>query len=212
MSLRDKWVDLWKRAGGRESGWLRPYERLVERYSEPHRHYHTLAHIQHCLEEFEAMRGVPPRGDAVEMAIWFHDAVYDPKADDNEARSGALAKIVLDVGCFADEFISRVRYLVMETAHADEHIDMDSKVMVDVDLAILGQREQAFDEYERQIRREYAWVPDEKFRAGRAEFLKGFLARPRIYSTLAMFATYEKPARANLARSLDRLRRGEIIA
>lgn len=213
MSLRDKWFDLWKRAGGRDNGWLRPYERLVERYAEPHRHYHTLAHIQHCLAELEAARPAFHRRDAVEMALWFHDAVYDPRAQDNEAKSGELAERVLDVGGFPDEFIGKVRYLVWETGMLfDEHIDVDSKIVVDIDLAILGQPTGTFDEYERQVRREYAWVPDEQFRAGRARILKGLLARPAIYSMPFMQAKYDDAARANLARSLDRLRRGEIIS
>jgi predicted metal-dependent HD superfamily phosphohydrolase len=209
--LRDHWLSLWTRLGGNPAQATRPYDRLVERYSEPHRHYHTLAHIQHCLEEFEAARPVCIDANAVEMAIWFHDAVYVPKAKDNEAQSAELARTVLNVGGFADGVIDEVARLVLVTAHVEEVMESDdASTLVDVDLSILGQSAQTFDEYERQIRREYAWVPDDAYRTGRAAVLERFIARPLIYVT-SEYRNYENAARANIARSLERLRRGIIL-
>jgi predicted metal-dependent HD superfamily phosphohydrolase len=210
--LQDKWVALWQRAGGGDIGWLRPYERLLLRYAEPRRHYHTIGHVQHCLREFDAIRDLADHADSVEMAVWFHDAIYDPKAKDNEVRSAALARYVLDVGGFREEFGERVAELVMATAHVTAPLYNDAALLVDADLAILGQHEPTFDEYERRIRREYAWVGDAAFAAARAAVLETFLDRPAIFRVHSMRQAYEDAARANLRRSLDRLRRGEILS
>ncbi|HSD12658.1 MAG TPA: N-methyl-D-aspartate receptor NMDAR2C subunit [Patescibacteria group bacterium] len=210
--LQDKWSSLWLRAGGRENCWLRPYERLLLRYAEPHRRYHTLAHVQHCLREFDAIRDLADHADSVEMAVWFHDAIYDTRAKDSEARSAELARNVLDVGGFREEFGDRVAELVMATSHASPPTFNDAALLVEADLAILGQPEAVFDEYERGIRREYAWVDDASFAAARAAALESFLRRPVIFAVHSLHDAYEAAARANLARSIDRLRRGEIIS
>ncbi|HTM67890.1 MAG TPA: hypothetical protein VL426_01185 [Candidatus Binatia bacterium] len=210
--LKDKWCSLWQRAGGRDSGWLRPYERLVARYAEPHRHYHTLAHVQHCLREFDAIRDLADHADSVEMAVWFHDAIYDTRAKDSEARSAALARNVLDVGGFREEFGERVAELVMATCHAAPPSCNDAALLVEADLAILGQPEATFDAYERQVRREYDWVDDAAFAAGRATVIESFLRRPVIFRVHSLHRAYEDAARANLRRSLDRLRAGIVPA
>lgn len=209
--LFDQWAALWERAGSARNRARYPYDRLLVRYAEQHRHYHTLAHIQHCLQELASVREHAVAPDAVEMAVWFHDAVYDPQAKDNEEQSAKLATVVLDVGGFPDEFIACVSSLVLTTKHAGASDDPDAALLADVDLAILGQPETAFEEYERQIRREYAWVPRDTFAARRAAILAAFLARPRLYATAPMRDAYEAVARINLGRSLDRLRAGIVL-
>lgn len=209
--LKDKWFSLWQRAGGRDSGRLRPFERLVERYAEPHRHYHTLAHVQHCLLEFDAIRDLADHADSVEMAVWFHDAIYDPKAKDNEARSADLARVVLDVGGIREEFGERVAELIMATSHSASPSFNDAALLVEADLAILGRSEAEFDEYERCIRREYDWVDDASFAAGRAAIIESFLLRPILFRVHSLHRAYEDAARANLRRSLARLRAGTVI-
>ncbi len=210
--LKDSWQALWLRAGGRDAGWLRPYERLVERYAEPHRHYHTLAHVRHCLREFDAIRDLADHADSVEMAVWFHDAVYNTLSKDSEERSADLARNVLDVGGFGEAFCDRVAELVLATKHAAAPTFNDAALLVEADLAILGQPEATFDEYERGVRREYAWVDDASFAAGRTAVLGSFLARPCIFRVHSLHRAYEDAARANLTRSIARLARGEIPA
>ena len=211
--LRDQWLSLWTRLGGNPAAGQRPYDRLTARYAEPHRHYHTLEHIACCLRELGIDFGheEPRDKNAVEMAIWFHDAIYDPKAKDNEARSAELASTVLNVGGFGDAFIEKVSDLVMATAHVEAPVDYDAQVLIDIDLSVLGQDERTFDEYERAVRREYEWVPPDVFCAKRREILGTFLvSRPGIYSTYAFRRKYEDQARANLFRSIDRLKRGIV--
>ncbi len=166
-------------------------DRLRDRYAEPHRHYHTLEHIEHCLEEFDPLQAADP--EAVELAIWFHDAIYDTRRHDNEERSAEWLLQELPEA-------RRAAALILVTKHHKASTP-DEALLVDVDLAILGQSEERFDRYERQIRAEYAWVPEDVFRRKRAELLDGFLARPFIYGTEPFRAKYEAAARANLSRS-----------
>ena len=176
------------------------HEELIARYSEPHRRYHTLQHLEECFARFDEIRDLAQHPAEVEIALWFHDAIYDPRRDDNETRSAAWAKSsVPDVA--AGE---RIHALVMATRHESVPRDADARVMVDVDLSILGASELRFEEYESQVRDEYAFVPDSEFRRGRAAILNSLLARPAIYSTRRFIERYEAQARANLARALAR--------
>lgn len=164
---------------------------LKVRYAEPQRRYHTLEHIEHCLEEFDPRQAREP--EAVELAIWFHDAVYDTRRAENEERSAELLLALMP------EAKSAAR-LILATKHHRASTP-DEALLVDVDLAILGQPEARFDLYERQIREEYAWVPEPIFRQKRAAILRGFLDRPFIYGTEPFRARYEAAARRNLSRT-----------
>jgi predicted metal-dependent HD superfamily phosphohydrolase len=181
------------------------YKSLEKRYCEKHRAYHNMVHVLACLDELNPIRGRCENADAVEFALWFHDVIYDPKAKDNEEQSAVFARRVCgDVKLPAD-FTERVEALILATKHAAEPQGNDAEIIVDVDLSILGQSEASFDKYERNIRAEYTWVLESQFRSGRAAILKSFLARKRIYSTEYFHTKYEAAARANLARSLQKL-------
>lgn len=182
------------------------YNQLVRAYGEPQRHYHTLQHLRECLAHFDAAASLARRPAEVELALWFHDAVYDPTRRDNEERSAAWARSgIAAAGCDA-AVAERVAQLVLATAaHEAPAGDADAALLLDIDLAILGAAPARFDEYERQVRAEYAHVAEADFRAGRARVLAGFLARPRLYATEAFHGALEQRARANLARSLATL-------
>jgi predicted metal-dependent HD superfamily phosphohydrolase len=201
---RDRWVALLHAAGaaGDTSAW---HERLAKAYAEPHRHYHNLQHIAECLTEFDAARHLARQPVAVELALWFHDAVYDPQAGDNEERSAALAQQCLREAAAADSLAETVARLVLATKRHEVGADPDAAIMVDVDLSILGRDERRFFEYEDQIRREYAWVPAAVFASKRAELLQGFLARKHVFVTDWFRGKYEQQARHNLEASIRRL-------
>jgi len=204
MDAQKQFGAFWQRI--KASGDSAPvFQLLKARYSEKHRAYHNLKHIDDCLDEFETVRGRCDDADAVEFALWFHDVVYDPKAKDNEELSAALAKRICGDVKLPPAFAEQVETLVLATKHTGEPAGNDAQIMVDVDLSILGKSEAAFHKYERNVRAEYSWVPESQFRAGRAAILKGFLARERIYSTAYFNQKYEAAARANLARSLQKL-------
>ena len=206
MSLsRERWSQLWHDAAGHGDGaaW---FDVLATHYAEPHRHYHTSQHIVECLAEFDFARHLASHPTAVELALWFHDAIYDTRATDNEEQSAALAEQCLaDAGAHPD-LILAVHDLVLVTKTHDPAKHLDAPLLVDVDLSILGQPEDRFWEYEAQVRQEYAWVPEDVFCTKRAEIIERFLARDRIYATEWFFQTREKQARSNLQASTQRLR------
>ena len=202
---QDRWLRLWQATGASGDGapW---YEKLTRAYAEPQRHYHNQQHIAECLAEFDGARHLTQQPAAVELALWFHDAVYDPKAGDNEEQSAAMARICFETGG-PSRLAATVSDLVMATKSHNTEAGPDAALMVDVDLSILGQGEQRFAEYEAQIRKEYRSVPKLIFNLKRAEILERFLARSRIYATDFFATKYEQQARRNLEGSIRQLKR-----
>jgi predicted metal-dependent HD superfamily phosphohydrolase len=197
------WQRLWGELGATVvNGGL--MNQLVAAYSERQRHYHTLQHLRECLVQFDAAVTLARQPAEVELALWFHDAVYDPQRQDNEERSADWARAsVLAAGCGA-ELAERVAALVLATkTHVAPKGDADAALLLDVDLSILGAAPGRFDESGRQIRAEYSHVPDAEFRSGRTRVLRGFLERDRIYVTEAFHDALEARARANLQRALS---------
>lgn len=179
------------------------HTRVLAAWAEPQRAYHTLQHLEECLCLLDDSACEQPA--LLEMALWFHDAVYDPKADDNEERSADLAaNALIDLGA-SSASLERVRRLIMLTKTHQPSADADEALLIDIDLAILGQSTERFDQYEAQIRFEYSWVPEEVYREKRAEVLCGFLNRDQIFVTEPMRQRFERSARDNLARVVTHL-------
>jgi predicted metal-dependent HD superfamily phosphohydrolase len=174
------------------------------------RHYHNLTHIEAMLTLAAEYRHLLHDPEAVEAAIWFHDAVYDSRAKDNEAKSAELAERKL-AGRTSPERLAWIAATINATAthrlppFEDEKAASDAALLLDMDLAILGAEPGAFDAYEKAVRREYGWVEEPMWRAGRAAVLKTFLARPHIFGTEPFRRRYEAQARENLSRSLQNL-------
>lgn len=197
--LLSSWNRAWSRLSALGSG-EHAYLELVRRYSELHRHYHTMQHLEECLLAFERAQQFAEHPAEVEMALWFHDAIYDVKRSDNEEQSAKLAGAVLSGHGVPAAVVERVKSLVLITRHSVLPATQDEKVLVDIDLSILASEEVRFDEYERQIRLEYGFVPGWLFKRKRKAILRSFLARPSIYSVPELAAKWEGKARANLAR------------
>lgn len=174
-------------------------------YDEGHRAYHTRQHLDECLILLQEARDLCRHPDEVALALWFHDAVYDPHQADNEARSADwLCRMASDAGV-EPAGIERMHALVMATCHAATPESQDARVLVDIDLAILGAQQQRFDEYEQQVRREYQWVDAAIYRKVRGKLLGEFLARISLYSTPQFKQRFEAAARSNLERSIGQL-------
>ena len=183
---------------------------LVRAYAAPDRHYHGSRHIEALLGLAAQYADAIADRDAVEAAIWFHDAIYDTRRRDNEERSAALATARL-AGTTAHDRIARIAAMIRATAghtvptFADARAAQDCALFLDMDLAILGSEAAAFDAYVQAVRREYDWVPEPQWIAGRRAVLAGFLARPAIYATAPFRVSHEAAARRNLAQALARL-------
>ncbi|MDJ0642943.1 MAG: hypothetical protein QNJ15_09005 [Erythrobacter sp.] len=182
---------------------------LRKRHAEPQRHYHDWSHIEALLHHIDSIQAKLHDRDAVLYAVLFHDSIYDPREHDNERRS---AQLLVDSGSpLPPQSCALARRMIEATEGHSLPDDLtgeprdDCAHFLDMDLAILGAPANRFDIYENQIRREYAHVPDQAFRTGRAKVLRHFLERERLYFTPWGMDRFEANARKNLARSLEAL-------
>lgn len=181
------------------------FERLIACYNEPHRKYHTLQHLQECLNQLQPAVELAQHPAEVELALWFHDAVYALQRQDNEQQSALWAQREILASGGSPEAADRVFSLVMATRHAALPESADARLLVDIDLSILGAAPVRFDEYERQVRDEYSWVPAWMFRRKRRAVLQEFLKRSPLFSTEHFRNQLEAQARENLRRSMAQL-------
>ena len=192
MSSLDSWLALLASFGAPARAVADAFARLEACYAEPHRHYHTLAHAEKVLA------ALPSRSPALALSAWLHDAVCYPRRPDNEERSADLARaLLLPLGVPEGVVAETERLILLTKTHRAD--DADGQALLDADLAILASPPEEYDAYAAAIRREYAWVAEDAYRAGRTEVLERFLARPRICAD-------DAAARRNLERELKDLK------
>ncbi|MED5431036.1 MAG: hypothetical protein VX920_01735 [Pseudomonadota bacterium] len=182
------------------------WHQLASLYSEPHRHYHTLNHVAACLGWLDPYRHLAADPLCLELALWAHDVIYDPRATDNEARSADWFVQQFADSTLTDQQRARVHELILATIHPHPPTDPDMALLQDIDLSILGADAKLYDRYEGWIRQEYDFVPEEAFRKGRSAVLESFLDQGVIYHTAELREKLELPARENLSRALENLR------
>ncbi|MEH6785411.1 MAG: hypothetical protein V7688_16160 [Alcanivorax jadensis] len=182
------------------------WHQLATRYNEPHRHYHTLDHIAACLAWLDQYRHLAADPLCLELALWAHDVIYDPRASDNEARSADWFAQHFAGSYLTDQHRARVHELILATIHPHPPTDPDMALLQDIDLSILGADAELYDRYEGWIRKEYDFVPEAAFRKGRSAVLESFLDQGVIYHTAELREKLELPARENLCRALKNLR------
>lgn len=180
---------------------------LIERYSEPQRSYHTLEHIRHCLEHLDSARHLAEDPDGIELAIWFHDAVFEPGADDNEARSAQLFDSLLGPH-LPRERAARIHKLIRDTEHQSLPEDNDARLLVDIDLSSFALPWDEFMRDTHAIRSELAHMPGAQLDAGSRRFLEKLLSRPSIYLTTHFRERLEAQARSNIERYMRDLNTG----
>lgn len=196
---------IWQRtlqAAGAQANGDDVFNALINRYSEPHRHYHTLEHLTECLDWWEKTTHLAADPAAVILALWFHDAIYDVRRQDNEINSAIWANTELEKLAIAEDTRKAVTRLILCTKHSEVPCTADEKLLVDIDLTILGASSDRFTNYETQIRAEYSHVPKWLFTIKRRAILKNFLQRTSIYSTTYFAQQLEIRARTNLRSSL----------
>ncbi len=178
----------------------RVFEDVYEHYREPGRYYHTLDHIRHMLNCVDCLGSRARNLNAVKLATWLHDVIYNSRALDNEERSADFARRLCEELSIPD--VTHVALLILKTKTHESGDDPDARVLLDADLAILGASEPAYQAYADNVRQEYAWVPEREYRSGRRQVLTKFLARPTIFHFLTHL---EEPARHNVTAEIARL-------
>ena len=183
------------------------FQTLINHYKESHRHYHNFSHIEAGLELFELVGDHLKHPDIIKCAWWFHDIIYIPSFEHNELASAEFAKTLLLQARIDEATTSKIYYSILFTNHTDTPVDSDTRFLLDVDLAILGEESEIFQTYEKQIRREFTHLSDEDFTKGRLQFIQQLLAKYRIYFTPLFQKHYEQQARKNLRTSYENLSR-----
>lgn len=205
-----RWRDLSERLGAKGNP-DEHYHRLAYYYMQPCRPYHNLSgHISDCLNNLEEVKALCPNPNQVELAIWFHDAIYETWASDNEHQSGLLANFFITKLMGLDPLLAvRVWHLILATKHnmTPENLNHDARILVDIDLVSLAASPSQFEINSKNIRREYHWVtPEENYRREQVKILDKFLKRNSIYCTPYFREKYETQARLNLEAEIERLR------
>ena len=177
------------------------YGALCSAYTESQRHYHSIQHIVECLEHFHQIKTYLDDTLSVELAIWFHDVIYNPKAHDNEQQSADYMQRMLENVLGAEQIAKIYAWILATKAHAPT-ADTDLAYLLDIDLVILASDPMRFAEYERQIQQEYAWVEPSLYVQKRQQVLRHFLETQPLYQTPFFQKCYERLAKQNLAQAL----------
>lgn len=179
---------------------------IIDKYGEKQRFYHNLSHVENLLAAAEIFNGEITDNESLWLAVWFHDVVYYPKQQNNEAESAKLAAEYLSELNFPHTVINKVEEMILAThKHDAADLDFDGKLFLDLDLGILGAKPEIYQHYKQAIRREYSFVPWFLYRRLRAKILANFLKREFIYFTGEMHERFETAARANVADEIKEL-------
>lgn len=185
---------------------------MLERlYNGEHRFYHNLEHLEYCLRLFDSLndnnRDLVQSPLSLELAIWFHDAVYTPGSSTNEEESAVLAGETLAGFGLSEKTVSETVELVLCTDYSAQLSvkPPDCSNMRDIDLSILGTPWSTYREYTEKIRREYSVYPESEYRERRKEVLRSFLEKKRLFETEYFYAGFEKQARENIQREISEL-------
>jgi predicted metal-dependent HD superfamily phosphohydrolase len=182
------------------------YEAVVAAHAEAHRVYHTLGHVQTCLAHLARYRALAEHRAEVALALWFHDAVYSSWRRDNERQSATWVARELRARGAGEHVCQHIEQLVLVTDHRRPATSADERLIVDLDLIVLGSPPESYTRYAEAVRREHRWVPGRLYRHRRAQLVERLLRSDSIYRTPAIAKRYEHQARTNLQRELDRLR------
>lgn len=202
-SLQERWIKFSTRVTipNRELLW----ESFVTLYSEENRHFHDLTHIEDCLKKLDNWPSHIPgtERDTIEIAIWFHDIIYDTRRADNEESSASLANYYLRGHPLATDCLA----LILATRHKHTEGMRAEEIMCDIDLSIHGAPPAEYRRYAESIRNEYSWVEIEEYAEARARVLSNFLKLGNLFQTTYAIETWEEQARKNIKNERARLRR-----
>ncbi|MBM9499120.1 hypothetical protein JWG44_02480 [Leptospira sp. 201903071] len=181
------------------------WNEIVRHYSEKHRFYHDLSHIENLFNLLYQIKDRIEDWDTILFSIVYHDILYDVSSHENEEKSAVIAKDRLQsIGYPKDQIAKCASQIVATKGHSTSE-DLDTNLFLDADLSILGEEWNLYSDYCKNIRKEYSIYSDGDYKIGRGKVLKHFLNMERIYKTDFFFERYEKRARENLKRELENL-------
>lgn len=180
------------------------YDSLIKHYSEKHRAYHNLEHISDCLEKLDSIPSPIKGRREIELAIWFHDIIYNPYGKNNELKSANMAVSFLNNQDCSEKVKSNIHDLIMSTLHNKIPKNISEKIIMDIDISILGAEYNVYKEYSEKIRKEYKLVPRILYRKKRKEILSNFLKKNQLYHS-DYFQFLEKDARNNITLEIKEL-------
>lgn len=173
------------------------FNKLIAAYSEKQRAYHTLQHLYECLVFLDLIRADLNDAYAVALALWFHDALYDPQAKDNELKSAELFEQYLSQDLSID-IVQKIKRWILATQMHKATDELDLQFLLDIDLAILAASPERFAEYEQQIQQEYAWIDPDIYLIKRKQVLAHFYQTKPLYQTEYFQQNFEQKAKENL--------------
>lgn len=203
--IRDHyWKNFCEAIGADKENSLDTFRKLDEHYSDPSRHYHTWGHISDCLNRLDEIRPYTIFPVLTEGAIFFHDVIYDSKRKDCEIASGEFAGACLtNMGVESSYLLKSIPLFIEASTHRYKAKPLtEMNLFLDIDLASLGYSLKTFQHNTQQIRKEYSWVPTDRFTYERKIVLDSFLNRPSIYYTDFFRNKYESQARSNLSQPI----------
>ncbi|KXO86944.1 metal-dependent hydrolase [Acinetobacter venetianus] len=199
-TLEKSWFELYQHYHFSEQ--RKAFNKLIAAYSEKHRAYHTIQHLYECLILVDSIRADLKDAHAVELAIWFHDAVYDPQAKDNELKSAELFEQYLAQDLSID-IVQKIKRWIIATQKHEVTDELDLQFLLDIDLAILAASPERFAEYEQQIQHEYAWVDPDVYSIKRKQVLAHFYQTEPLYQTEYFQQRLEQRAKSNLKNIIE---------
>ena len=182
----------------------REYANLVEHYGEEGRYYHNLQHIDDILETVNQLKDLAQDLPVIQLAVWYHDVIYDPWSEENEKHSAEFAQRSLTDLNLPEATVNRAIELILNTInHQAPSGDVDAQILLDADLSPLGSDPADFQRQSEALRKEFSWLPEDQYQLNRQRILRRFLQRERIYQTDQLFSLLEEQAKQNLSESLN---------
>jgi predicted metal-dependent HD superfamily phosphohydrolase len=179
------------------------FEDISRKYSESHRHYHTLEHISACLKHFDNVGNDINHIFQVELAIWLHDVIYDPRKKNNEHLSAQYSSSMCSTLGIGKEMREEIARYIMLTKHPSSPETLDEKYLTDIDLSIFGSDHGTYQKYEALIRNEYSYVPFISYKVRRNKIMRQFLQKETLYQTQYFIKKFESKAKENLRWAIE---------
>lgn len=208
--LQNRWLALGQALGVANSPFEAEGKKLISSWARWPRKYHNTPHLYACLQHFSKVRNQLQDPLAVELALWFHDAIYWPWLPKNEEKSALWAVQFIKKMGLCTSLAQQVEQHILDTRHQVTPGLGDAQWVVDIDLAVLAQSQTVYQQFEQDVRGEYRWVRWSRYVKGRSAVLQSFVDRPRVYSTPWFFDRYEVSARSNLQRAIASLAVGRL--